>query len=161
MAQEVVKMKKHKLLILLLLIIPVLASGCVSLTQQLGEQMSVLPGQYSNFDVKIGWEVKKTGEQVLVEGVVKNTRYAYMEDLEIWITPLDISGKALAPSASYFNPGTLRLDDYDQFSVKLPPTKAPIAKLEFTYRYIGNDGGDHEGGGAIRWMNSFVANLDR
>ncbi|OGT99488.1 MAG: hypothetical protein A2079_06495 [Geobacteraceae bacterium GWC2_48_7] len=154
-------MKNHKLLILLLLIIPVLASGCVSLTQQLGEQMSVLPGRYASFDLKLGLEVKKAGEQVSVEGVVKNTRYAFMEDLEIWITPQDISGKSLARSVSYFIPGILKLDDYAQFSVKFPVTATPIAKLLFTYRYTGNDGGDKEGGGAIPWMNSFVANLDQ
>lgn len=153
-------MKRTGMFILLLLVLSLPGSGCVSLTQQLGEQMSALPGQYINFDVRIGWEVKKTGEQVLVEGVVKNTRYAYMEDLELWITPLDASSKALAPSGTHFNPGTLRLDDYDQFSVKIPATAAPISKLKFTYRYIGNDGGDQEGGGgAVRWMNTFVADL--
>lgn len=148
---------KNKILLLLLPMLFIWISGCSSVSGHLREQMSGLPGQYASFDLKLGWEVKKVGDQLFVDGIVKNVRYAYVEDLEIWVSPKDRNGNSLAPPASDFIQGNLRLDDYAGFSLKLPATTTPVATLVFTYRYTGLDGG--EDGGGIPWMNSFIADL--
>ena len=123
----------------------------------MAEQFRALPQHYSQFDLKLAWQVKKEPGRTVVEGIAKNVRFAFMYDLEIWVTALDRHGKAQARSMSFIIPHRLDLDQSAPFTVKLPE-QAPGTRLRITYRYRGSDGGDDEGffgEGGIPWSQTF------
>ena len=124
------------------------------------ERLETLTQRYSQFDLVLAWETKVVGGNTVVDGVVKNVRYAAMYDLEIWVAVLDPAGKAMARSVSFVIPRQLNLDESAEFGLKLPVAVAPGTKLRFTYRYRGSEGGEGFGGGLERgpnWMQSFDA----
>lgn len=108
-------------------------------------------GRYSQFDLTLAWEVKTAGNETVVEGVVTNNRYAFMDGIEVWIAVLDGSGKATARSVCYVMPHQVRQNESVPFAVNLPLHVEPGAVLKFTYKYQGTDGGE----GGVNWVQSF------
>jgi hypothetical protein len=146
--------------ILILILTAALAAGCSTYPDTTRQRMESLPQHYSNFDLQLAWDTNVVGGNTLVEGVVKNVRYAFMYELEIWVTVLDSAGKAVARSVDMVMPPRLNLDESAAFSMKLPMVVAPGTKLRFTYRYRGSDGGDGgigsgRGSGDLIWWQSF------
>jgi hypothetical protein len=139
---------------ILLMCALLLLGGFTSLSDQLKEQLKTLPQHYSQFDVKMGWDVKTDNDSTTISGVIQNIRYATMEDIVIWVSALDAEGRVVSRSASYVIPRTLDMGDLTSFSVRLPTRAVPGTKLVFTYKYNGFDGGGPDGGG-INWMQSF------
>jgi hypothetical protein len=131
-----------------------LLGGFTSLSDRLKEQLITSPQHYSQFDVRMGWDVKADNGNTIINGVIQNVRYATMEDLEIWVSSLDANGKVVSRSVGYVIPRILDRDDLTSFSVTLPTAATPGTKLLFTYKYDGYDGGGSDGGG-INWMQSF------
>lgn len=115
------------------------------------EKLAGLPQHYSQFDMTLAWEVKAAGQETIVEGVLKNLRYAFMEGIEIWIAVVDAAGKAGARSVCYVIPNRLRQDEVAPFCLKLPILVEAGTRLQFTYKYQGSDGGE----GGVNWMQSF------
>jgi hypothetical protein len=137
-----------------------LTAGCATYHDTSRERLQALPQHYSQFDLVMGWETKLVNGKTVVDGVVKNVRYAAMYDLEIWVAVLDPRGKEKSRSVSYLIPRQLNLDESADFSVKLPVAVAPGTRLRFTYRYRGSEGGEGIGSGLERgtnWMQSFEA----
>lgn len=137
-----------------------LSAGCATYHDTGRQKLQALPQHYSQFDLVMGWETRVAGGKTVVDGVVKNVRYAEMYDLEIWVAVLDQAGKVKARSVSYVIPRKLDLDQTAEFSLKLPVAAAPGTRLRFTYRYRGSEGGEGLGGGLERgtnWMQSFEA----
>lgn len=141
---------------LLLTLATILLAGCSTYQDSARLRMDSLAQHYSQFDLTLAWEIKPLDRTTLVEGVVKNVRYTYMYDLEIWVEALNSAGKVETRAVSYVIPRQLNLDEMAEFSLKLPAHVGPGTRLRFTYRYRGSDGG--EGGGLERgtnWMQSF------
>jgi hypothetical protein len=115
------------------------------------ERLTNLPHHYSQFDVALAWEIKEAGSETVVEGVLKNLRYALMDGIEVWIAVVNAAGETIARSVCFIVPRQVMLDEVVPFSVKLPVLVEPSMLLKFTYKYDGSDGG--EGGG--KWMQSF------
>jgi hypothetical protein len=137
-----------------------LSVGCATYQDTGRQRLQALPQHYSQFDLVMGWETRVVGGKTVVDGVLKNVRYAEMYDLEIWVAVLDQAGKVKARSVSYVIPRKLDLDQSADFSLKLPVAAAPGTRLRFTYRYRGSEGGEGLGGGLERgtnWMQSFEA----
>jgi hypothetical protein len=126
-------------------------AGCASYRDVYGEQLDSLPFHYSQFDLRMAWNIKVAGPETLIEGVVKNVRYAEMDGVEIWVSALDAKGDTLARSVSFIIPRQLKEDDVVPFSVKLPLAAEPGTELLFTYRYNAHE--DVEDG--VGWMQSF------
>jgi hypothetical protein len=133
-------------------------AGFTSVSEQLKARMEQMPQHYSQFDVKMGWAVTAGNSGTTIDGVIKNDRYAIMEDIEIWASLVDAKGKLLARSVDYVIPKRLDRDDFAPFSITLPTAAPKDAKLIFTYKYVGEDGSD-DGGGPARWMQSFESKL--
>jgi len=141
-----------------LILIAAFLGACATYHDTSSQRLPALPQHYSQFDVQMGWETRPIGEHTVVDGVVKNVRYAYMYDLEVWVAVLDSKGKELARSVSFIIPQQLYLNQTAPFSVKLPVSAPSGTRLRFTYEYLGSDGGDnHLGGGGARWVQSFQA----
>jgi len=132
--------------------------GFSSLPDQLKEQLKTSPQHYSQFDVNMGWDVKAGKGGTIISGVIQNIRYATMEDIEIWVSSVDANGKTVSRSVDYVIPRRLERGDLSPFNVTLPTAATPAAKLVFTYKYVGFDGGGSDDGG-ISWMQSFESGV--
>jgi len=146
-------------IIIMLALSAALLGACSTYHDNSRELLQTLPHHYSQFDLQLAWETRTAGGETLVDGVVKNVRWAYMYDLEIWVAALGTGGKAVARSVSYIIPRQLNQDETAPFSLKLPIATPPGTKLRFTYQYRGSDGGDERrlGDGGTRWTQSFEA----
>ena len=126
--------------------------GCASYPDVNRQRLESLPQHYSGYDAILSWEVRGSGSETVIDGVLKNFRYGTMDGIEISIAALDPAGKTMARSGDFVVPYQLKLDEIATFSVKLPVSAVPGTKLRFTYKYTGFDG---EGGGVGNWMQSF------
>jgi hypothetical protein len=144
-------------LVALLATLTALLGSCASYPDTSRERFASLPQHYSQFDLKLAWEVRDLGGGTVVDGIARNTRYAYMYDLEIWVAVLDNAGRVVARSVSYIIPQQLNEGAAAPFSVKLPVAAPPGTRLRFTYLYRGSEGGDGGGFGigGTPWMQSF------
>lgn len=132
-------------------------SGFSSRSDEMLHQLRSLPQHYAQFDVDLAWKFRAVDGKTVVSGVVRNVRYATMEDLEIWVALYDSRAKLLGRAVCYVVPRQLNLDDAAPFDVQLPIAASPGNKFIFTYKYNGLDGGGSEGmnGGGVNWMQSF------
>lgn len=129
-----------------------LLAGCTTMPAT-GLHPQSLSQQYTQFDVKMAWEVKAAPSTTIIEGVAQNLRYSTMEGLEIWVSALDPTGRTLGRAADITLPRRLDRNDSTSFRVVLPVAVPPGTTLLFTYTYLGFDGGGDEGG--VAWMQSF------
>jgi hypothetical protein len=106
-----------------------------------GERLKQLPQRYCQYDLVLAWEVRGVGADTVVDGVVKNVRYAHLEDLEISVALLDQAGEAGERAVCFIIPRQLRLDQAASFSIKLPVRVEPGARLRFNYRYQSTEDG--------------------
>jgi hypothetical protein len=143
----------------ILIISLVILSGFSSISDQLKSRLAQMSHHYSQFDATIGWTVTGADSGVKIDGIFKNIRYATMENIEIWVSIFDAKGKLLARSAEYIIPTELGLDELAPFTINLKTSAPQDAKLLFTYKYVGEDGGGGDGGGTGRWMQSFESGL--
>lgn len=135
-----------------LLLFPLLC-GFAARPEQLTGQLGDMPQQYRQFDVKIGWQSNAGKDSVVISGVIQNVRYAFMEDIEVWVSLTDANGAVYSRAVDYI-PGRLLKDEPAPFVVKLSKQPPSGAKLLFNYKYVGSDGGGGDGD-AIRWSQSF------
>jgi hypothetical protein len=108
--------------------------------------------QYSNFDAQISWDISCTNGTTIINGVFKNIRYSVMEHIEVWVVLHDPGGKMVCRAVDFVGPGRLDKNMAADFSIELPVAAPDGAKLVFTYKYEGSDGGD-----GMKWMQSFEA----
>jgi hypothetical protein len=132
--------------------------GFSSVSEQLKVRMERMPQHYSQFDMKIGWNVTNGSiSSTTIDGIVKNVRYVEMENIEVWASLLDSNGKLLARSVDYVIPTRLGEGELAPFTIKLPAVASAGSKLIFTYKYFGSDGGGDTDN--TRWMQSFESTL--
>ena len=123
------------------------------------QRMASLPYCYAKFDATLAWDVKDGGPGIVVDGLLQNNRYVYMESVEVWVALVDPAGKTKARSVAFIIPYQLYHEEIAPFTVRLPASAEAGSKLRFTYKYRGSDGGDDGGGGIGPWMQSFEAKL--
>lgn len=122
----------------------------VSLRDFIRMQLDIISQQYSNFDVKMTWDIKTIDRNTVIAGFIQNIRYAMMENIEIWVALLDSNGKTVSRAVDLVMPSRLDIDETNDFRVMFPIIVPHGAKLIFTYKYDGFDGGD-----GTKWMQSF------
>lgn len=113
-----------------------------------------LPQKYSNFDVQMEWGIRISDRKTVVEGHIRNIRYARMENIEVWVHYRDAGGKTVARAVDLVMPRQLDLNAAAPFRVALPAVVPPGGRLVFIYKYTGDDGGDGAG-----WMQSFESTM--
>ena len=144
-------MKLKSLLIVMVLLI---VEGCATYRNDSLEKMEALPKHYAQFDVKMAWEVKSAQGSTVINGVVKNIRYFEMDQLEIQVSSLDVTGKEVHRTVDFVN--TLKENEAGAFTLTLP-LLASGSRIRFIYSYIGSDGGG--GFSALSWMQSFESEV--
>lgn len=136
---------------IMIIAVLVMIGGCAPYHDIYQEQLELLPQHYSQFDLKMAWEVKVTDTGTVIDGVVKNVRYFEMIGVEIWVSVLDGKGNTMGRSESFIIPLLLRENDTAPFSLTIPARAAPGTTLLFTYRYREHEGHDN----GQFWMQSF------
>jgi hypothetical protein len=140
---------------LLLLLVTLTVAGCATGTDYNRQRLATLPQHYRQFDVVMAWEMKDIPSGTVIDGVVQNVRYAYMNDLEVSVFPLDPQGKAMSRAVAFVIPNQIPRDGTAPFTIKLSKRLPPGSPLRFTYKYRYDEGGERGGGGD--WMQSFDA----
>jgi hypothetical protein len=130
-------------------------SGCVTYRTDNRERLQAFPQKYAQFDAKLAWEVTSTEDTTVIDGFVQNIRYHMMDDLEIWVWVIGSQKKAAQRASAFIY--SLRENEIAQFRLGLPRV-ASGTRLQFLYRYAGNDGGG-ESGVAARWSQSFESEV--
>lgn len=115
-------------------------------------QPDILSQQHSDFDVKMSWDMKTIVGKTVIEGVIQNIRYAMMENIEIWVALLDFRGNTVERAVDLVMPMRLDMGEVASFRAVFQLVVPSGAKLVFSYKYDGSDGGD-----CIKWRQSFEA----
>jgi hypothetical protein len=91
----------------------------------------------------------------LINGIIKNVRYAYIKSVEIRIALLNKDGNTVAESLSFPMPQQSIEGEICDFSMLLE-TRKPVSGdvLLFQIHYTGNEGGRNSN---INWHSSFKA----
>ena len=102
-------------------------SGWGSSSDGLRERFGTLPERYTQYDLVLAWETKSLGSGTVIDGVVKNVRYAYLDGLEVWVEVLDASGKAAVRASCFIIPNRLRQDQMAPLpsNCRYPASPAP------------------------------------
>lgn len=141
--------------VILIALVTVLGA-CVAPQVPDSERFARYPQRYRQFDLDLAWDYRTADAATIIEGVVKNVRYARMDGLEIWVALPGGAGKAGERSVAFVIPPMLTLDQSETFSLKLPREVRPGEKLEFTYTYRAFEGGDKTG---LSWLQSFTTEV--
>ncbi|HJV33511.1 hypothetical protein [Geomonas sp.] len=147
-----------------LLVLVMSLGGCALLENQKKareQDFYPFPDHYVQFDAAVSWQVQRSGQDLVIDGVFKNIRYDWMNGVEVRVESIDPAGKKQARARSLLFPSRIEYNQMVPFSLKLP-MPVPGSKLRFTYLYgalsgAGN-GNDGRGGGDTGfWMQSFDA----
>jgi hypothetical protein len=97
---------------------------------------ALYPHTYKHYDLTLFWKADHVEGVYAIAGFIKNTRYAYIRDLELSASLLDERGKGLAKAHFFFIPTLLPMDELAPFdlSLSVKPGDRP-AKIRFFYRY--------------------------
>jgi hypothetical protein len=138
------------------LLLLVLLCGCTAAGYR-----SINPAEYGQtqkiFDLTFGWNLKPTGESLLVEGYARNTRYYLMRDLVLVVSLLATDGAVRASETILVHPSELRDGEMAGFSTRILKKPQQGETLRFQYRYVAIEGNDE----TLPWMNSFDVPADR
>jgi len=111
------------------------------------------PYRYAAFDYKYAWKTVITDHGVIIEGMMKNVRYSFIDSVLLSVDLLDKDGKVLAKAADFPMPQQTGEGDVSYFDLQLRDIKpAPGDTFLFLVHYKGNEGGSH---GNIDWISSF------
>jgi hypothetical protein len=140
----------------ILLALALCLSGCVRYHDLNQERFESLPQHHAMFDAVLAWEVREAGGETFISGEFKNVRFAYMNDVEVWISLLDPAGKTAARSTAFLIPHRLEMNQIAPFGVRLPLPAVPGSTLRFLYKYRAQDDAMGDVGA---WMQSFDAKV--
>jgi hypothetical protein len=137
----------------LMMVMMTALAGCAAWNAERPNPVAGLPYHHSDFDLKVAWKTSLTDEGLVVEGLIKNVRYAYMRDLDVTVALLDREKRVLAEHGELLVPVSLYID-YDQpFSVVLRdarPAPGDLLRFRITYRAV-------EGADSIfNWLSIFT-----
>jgi hypothetical protein len=110
------------------------------------------PYQHSLLNLKVAWKTLQTGNDAVIDGLIKIVQNRIVRNIEMNVYVLDTKGVEVSEGAVLPTSINLKMNDYFPFSIKL--RNAIIAKgdvLEFIIRYRTNDGSWNGHG----WQNSF------
>ena len=118
------------------------------------DPVAAFPHRYAAFDIKVAWNAVQSGDTLIVSGLIKNVRYAQIEDIDVTVWLLDKGGKVSAVGGALPIPIALKSYDYEPFTARLKSAEhRPGSTLQFTIRYRVNEGDDDN----FSWMTSFAA----
>lgn len=147
-----------KLLRIVVIFVAIVASlvvmaGCGIHNHAKDKDLSAYPYRHAAFDYKYAWKTTATDNGLLIAGVMKNVRYAYIDSVLLTVNAIDKDGKIVVHATEFPMPQQTRQDDECFFSLLLKNVKpVPGDILQFQVHYTGNEG---EPDGTVNWHSSF------
>ncbi len=130
-------------------------AGCGVLSNTTRTDVSGYPYRHTDFDYKYAWKTTATDNGLLIEGALKNVRYAFINSVQMEVNVLNKDGKIVATSKDYPMPQQTRESEVCFFSLMFKDVKpVPGDILRFQVHYTGNEGGNKSG---VDWYSSFKA----
>jgi hypothetical protein len=114
---------------------------------------SGFPYRHSDFDYKVAWRTTQADSVVIIEGILKNVRYAYIDDLVLTVYLLGPDGKTRKHATSIPIPQHSRMDEVIPFYAKIKNAALNQGDtLVFTLQYQGSEGGMD----GVNWHSTFA-----
>jgi hypothetical protein len=136
------------------LILIVLIAGlaaCASFKAPQNYPVVQLPYLHSSFNLDVAWNTMQTGNDTVIEGLIKNVRHPELQDIDLSVMVFDPSGRLLSKGFLPV-PNNLKINESVPFSIKLKgDTIAQANILEFIIHYRASD----DGRNGIDWLSSF------
>lgn len=128
-------------------------AGCASLQAPQQKPFTGLPYRHNGHDFRQAWKATQSPEGLVIQGVLKNTRYSRVDDLEVSVSLLGNGDRIMAKETTLLS-GTTSRDEYRDFGLLLKNVAAsPGDRLQFLIRYLATDGGSI----SFRWTSDFTA----
>lgn len=129
-------------------------AGCVVQPYVKDADITGYPNRHRNFDYHYAWKAENTAEGVVIEGVMKNVRYFYIDSITLTVELLDRGGNRRAGETEFPRPQLTREGDVSRFGLLLRGvTPAAGDSFRFTNHYTGSEGNDEK----IDWISIFSA----
>src|SRR6266568_575501 len=94
------------------------------------------PTSYRSYDLTLFWKSTRQPGSLTIEGFVRNTRYAYLQDLELSATLLDATGRELGRKGFLFPQTRIAVDDTLPFDLTISLKQGDEPKrVRFFYKY--------------------------
>lgn len=111
-----------------------------------------------SYDLTLCWKIDRGPTGFIVSGYATNTRFAYIEGLQLTVSVIDAAGKTLGETNYFFIPNQIAMDDDLFYSMAVPLRKAGTpAKLRFKYQYSLTKLDD----GGTPYFSSFEADIPK
>lgn len=128
-------------------------AGCGMHGYTRSSDIASYPYRYADFDYKYAWKTTVADNGFLIDGVMKNVRYANIDSVQLTVNVVDKDGKTVAKATDFPMPQQTREGEECSFSLLLKDIKpAPGDILQFQVYYTGTEGGLD---GHIDWHGSF------
>lgn len=120
---------------ILLAVIFSVMTGCATYTPPKFDP-ALYPHAHRSYDLTLFWNVTRAGSVVTIPGFVKDTRFAYIRDLELTATLFDSGGKKVTEATFLFFPRQISMDELVPFTLNIALSAGQNpAKIRFFYRY--------------------------
>jgi len=100
-----------------MLVLLLTLSGCGLHLYNPNASIAEYPYRYAEFDYKYIWKTSATDKGLVVEGFVKNVRYAYIDNVDIEVSVFDKNGKVLSKAFDIPMPQQSQEGDLCNFSM--------------------------------------------
>lgn len=147
------KIMSHFLKMLAALATLLVMAGCAVSQQHVKQiDMKEYPNRHAAFDYKYAWKTVTTDQGVMVEGIMKNVRYAFIDSIDIKVDLQDKDGKTVASASDFPMPQQTREGDVSHFGLLLTGGKPAAGDtFQFTVHYKGNEGDTSR----LNWISIF------
>lgn len=128
-------------------------SACSS--QYVMHDVSGFPYRHSDFDYKVAWKTTQTNNAVVIDGVLKNIRYAAVDSVDVTVYLVGADGKVHGRTTTIPIPQHSRIDEIVPFTAELRNVALNQGDtFKFVIHYISSDGGPEDGND---WRSTFIA----
>lgn len=129
-------------------------AGCGVHWQAHEIDVSGYPHRHADFDYRYAWKSDTSTDGVLIDGVMKNVRYAFIDSITVMVELLDRDGSRRAVATDFPRPQVTREGDVSRFGLLLRGVRPAAGdSFRFTVHYTGNEGNDER----IDWISIFTA----
>lgn len=127
-------------------------AGC-GVQQYANHTSAGYPYRHADFDYKYAWKTTTTDHGVVIDGVMKNVRYAFIDSVVMTVEVLDKDGNLVARGSDFPMPQKMREGEVSHFSLLIRDIRPAAGEVfRFLVHYKGNEGGSR---GNVEWISSF------
>lgn len=111
--------------------------------------------RHSDFDYKVAWKTTRANNAVVIEGILKNVRYPYIDSLDLTVFLLGTDGKVRARATAIPVPQHSQAYEVIPFNLELQNVTLNTGDtFQFVIHYTSTEGGADDG---TDWRSTFAA----